>query len=119
LRFLVDECCHSAFVVGLRGAGYDVRYAAETDRRATDHDLTALAIAEDRLIITADYDFGELAVRRRQPIPGVVLLAPNEVAKTDQVERLVSIVASSGDALKGVLTIVDRRRVRIRPLSAT
>jgi hypothetical protein len=57
LRFLADECCHSAFVVGLREAGYDVRYAAETDRRATDDDLTALAIAEDRMIITAALRF--------------------------------------------------------------
>ena len=117
MRFLVDESRHSAFVVGLREAGRDVRYAAETDRRATDDDLTALAIAEDRLIITADYDFGELAVRRRQPIPGVVLLAPSEAAIADQVARLVSIVSNWGNALKGVLTIVESRRVRIRPLS--
>ena len=119
MRFLADECCHSAFVVGLREAGYDVRYAAETDRRATDDDLTALAIAEDRMIITADYDFGELTVRRRQPVPGVVLLAPSEAAIADQVARLVAIVSSSGDALKVVLTIVENRRVRIRPLFAT
>jgi len=70
MRFLVDECCHRAFVVALREVGHDVRYTAETDRRATDAELTALAIAEDRLLITADYDFGELAVRRREPIPG-------------------------------------------------
>jgi predicted nuclease of predicted toxin-antitoxin system len=118
LRFLVDECRHSAFVVGLRQAGLDVRYAAETHQRATDDALTALAITEDRLVITGDYDFGELAVRRSQFIQGVVLLASNEAAITDQVMRLVSLVSSSGDALRGVLTIVESRRVRIRPLSA-
>jgi hypothetical protein len=69
----------------LREAGHDVRYAAETHRRATDAEVTALAIAEDRLVITADYDFGELVVRRREPIPGVVLLAPSEVVIVDKV----------------------------------
>lgn len=43
--FLVDESCPRAIAKALRQAGYDVRYAAETDRRAADADLVALAEA--------------------------------------------------------------------------
>ena len=36
------------------------------------------ALVENRIIVTADYDFGEIAIRHRRVMPGVVLLAPSE-----------------------------------------
>jgi predicted nuclease of predicted toxin-antitoxin system len=33
-----------------------------------------LAVDENRVILTFDLDFGDLAVRRGHPVPGVILL---------------------------------------------
>jgi predicted nuclease of predicted toxin-antitoxin system len=63
IRCVVDECCPRAVAEQLRAAGADVRYAAETDIRASDLQLLQIAQGEDRIIITEDFDFGDLLIR--------------------------------------------------------
>ncbi len=74
MRFLIDECCPRLFAQVLRSAGHDVIHIAEMDSRASDEMIVARAMEEGRVIITADYDFGELAVRYRMPVPGVLTI---------------------------------------------
>ena len=45
--------------------GHDVLSASEAAPRATDDELLALALAEQRILITEDKDFGELVFVRR------------------------------------------------------
>jgi len=116
LRFVVDECCHRLIASGLREAGHDIRYVAETDQRSSDEMIAALAIEEDRIVLTADYDFGELAVRHRTPMPGVVILAPTRQPIEQRVRHLVQVVSNLGEGLRGSLTIVEDERLRFRPL---
>ena len=73
-KFLVDESCPRAVVLALREAGYDAIYAAETYRRASDPELIALADAEGRVIVTEDFDFGELLIRRQLKARGAIIL---------------------------------------------
>jgi predicted nuclease of predicted toxin-antitoxin system len=116
LRFVVDECCHRLIASALREAGHGVAYVAESDRQATDETIAPLAIEEDRIVDTADYDFGELAIRHRFPMPGVLLLAPTSQPIDRRVERLALLVAELGEQLRGALTIVEDERLRSRPL---
>ena len=99
MRFVVDECCHRLFASGLRReAGHDVLNVANDHSGA------------------ADYDFGEPAIRRRRPMPGVVLLAPSPRPISDRVARLVLVVSNLGDRLEGALTIIEDDRLRFRSL---
>ena len=116
MRFLIDECCHRLFAEALRNAGHDVRYAVDTDHRASDLEISAKALSEDRLIVTADYDFGEIAVRDRRPVPGIVILAPSGAAIIDRAARLTAVVLARGEALRGTLTVIEDRRLRVRAL---
>ncbi len=116
MRLLADECCHARLVVLLREAGHDVRYAAESDQRATDRALAELAATEDRIVVTADYDFGELAVRHLTPVPGIVIFAPTRANWETAGPRAVRIIGELGESLRGSLTIIEERRVRTRPL---
>ena len=68
---LADECLPRIVVARLRDLGFDVRYAAETDAQASDVDLLGIAHAETRIIVTEDFDFGELLIRRGLRAPGV------------------------------------------------
>ena len=63
VRLLVDECCDPRLVAALRQAGHDVRYVLEVNSGASDQDLVALSIEQDRILITEDKDFGELVIR--------------------------------------------------------
>ena len=68
MKFLLDVCAASRSMNSmLIEGGHDVLSALESSPRATDEELPALATAEQRIIITADKDFGELVFVRRLP----------------------------------------------------
>lgn len=102
--------------LALREAGHDVLYIAETDRQASDEAIMGMAIDEDRVVVTADYDFGELAVRHRLAAPGVVLLAPSKQPAAVRASRLISLMSELGERLRGSLTIIEDERLRFRRL---
>lgn len=49
-------------------------YITEFAASLSDTELIALASQEERLLLTADKDFGELVFRRGQAVPGLILL---------------------------------------------
>ena len=117
MLFLADECCPRAVVERLRADGHDVRYAAETDRRAADVDLLALANAEDRIIITEDYDFADLLVRDRLPAVGAIILFLPKLAPEARADRLARLLGDTAFSPRGALVVVEQKRFRRRSLS--
>lgn len=116
MRFLVDECCPRAVADALRAAGHDVVYVAEAQASASDANVVALALAEDRIIVTQDYDFGEMAVRERKFGAGVLLIACQTLPIAERAARVAEVATSAADQILGSLVIVEARRVRRRAL---
>ncbi len=65
MKFLADEGVDGQIVARLRLEGYDVAYIAELNVGAVDPAILKLANEDDRILITRDKDFGELAYRER------------------------------------------------------
>lgn len=66
-----------------------------------------------RVIVTADRDFGELAMVERQPHAGIVRLA--DLSLTEQSRALADVLAHYVDELlAGSILTVSPGRVRIR-----
>jgi uncharacterized protein with PIN domain len=63
MRLLADENVPLDTVRALRSAGHDVYSATEGGPGASDLSHVEMAVREDRLIVTFDQDFGEIAVR--------------------------------------------------------
>jgi predicted nuclease of predicted toxin-antitoxin system len=93
-----------------------VRYAAETDRRANDTELLTLANAEDRIIVTEDFDFGDLLIRDGYEAPGVIILYLPDQTPLERAARLVAILSRADFDPRLTLSIVERRRLRQRRL---
>lgn len=75
MRLLADENIPLDTVRALRDAGHDVYSATESGRGAPDVAHIGRAVSEDRLLLTFDRDFGELAVRGpNKPEAGILLL---------------------------------------------
>ena len=74
MRILADENILNQVVIRLRAAGYDVRWAKESDRGEADPNLLELATRERRMLITYDKDFGDLVHRDGMPAPHGVIL---------------------------------------------
>jgi predicted nuclease of predicted toxin-antitoxin system len=116
VRFLADECCPAPVVRALRGAGHDVDYVLEQHPGAVDSAAAVLAQAEDRILITEDFDFGELVVRHGMTLPGLMILALGSHRMTTRVRRVLETVDQVGEALRGRITVIELDRERVRPL---
>jgi predicted nuclease of predicted toxin-antitoxin system len=119
VRLLVDECCDPRLVAALRQAGHDVRYLLETDPGASDDQLVALSIEEDRILITEDKDFGELAIRHGKALPGLILIRIAPENRRQKTSRVLNLLANHGDRLPGNHVVVDESSLRFRPIRGT
>ena len=117
IRFLADENVTHLVVARLTAAGFDIVEVAAGHSGASDADVLAVAAREGRILITEDRDFGELVIRQRHPVPGVVLLELDRLSNLTEADAVVTIVTSNVDRLPGALTVIEPGRVRFRPLS--
>lgn len=116
MRLLVDECCDPRLVAALRQAGHDVRYVLESDSGATDEEVVALSVEQDRILITEDKDFGEVAIRHGKALPGLILIRITPERRQRKPARVLTLLAKQGDRLSGSYAVVDETTVRLRPI---
>lgn len=119
MRLLADECLSRAVVERLRRDGHDVAWGlVEEACGDSDRKVLARSIAENRLLITEDRDFGELTFRLGQPALGVVLIKMDGTLGADEVaERVLRGIGEIGEAdLRGMFTVIDADRTRQRAL---
>lgn len=117
MRLLADENIPLATVRALRSAGHDVYSATEATPGAADAVHIERAIREDRLLITFDRDFGELAVRgKERPEGGVLLLRFIPKTAAEVTDLLLALLARSEVKWQGHISIVDGVHVRQRPI---
>ena len=94
-HFLADQNLHVRVVDWLRVQGFDVLSTREAGlRRAADTQLIDIARAQQRVILTHDLDFGELAVRTRLPVHGVVLIRSVSGDPHDTIVQLATLLAT-------------------------
>ena len=116
MRFLADENVSRLVVERLRAAGFDVSSIRETRPGASDKDVLNEAGSDDRVLITEDRDFGELVVRQRVKVRGIILLELDRVPSAAEAELVAEIVRNHASKLTGNLLVVEPARIRVRPL---
>jgi predicted nuclease of predicted toxin-antitoxin system len=113
-RFLLDENVPIASAQSLRRAGHDVVQAASRD---TDLALLERARAEQRIVVTFDRDFGFLVFRGGAPAPrGIAYFRSVPTNPEAPAEELLALLETPGVILEGKLTVIERARIRQRPL---
>ena len=114
MKFLLDVCASSrALRTLLNDLGHEVLSILEVDPRAEDDALLALALREDRVLVTEDKDFGELVFVRRLPHPCIIRFVDMPVE--EKVTAMRELLERHADAMQvGGLIVVTRGRVRIR-----
>ena len=117
MRFLADENVSRLVVERLCAEGFDVVSIGATRPGASDREVLAAAVKDQRILITEDRDFGELVVRQRLEVCGVVLLELDRLSNAEEADIVTAIVSTHATKLTGNLLVVEPGRVRIRPLS--
>ena len=118
MRVLADECIDSFLIICLREAGHDVSAIVEGSPGTPDHTVLELSVDESRILVTEDYDFGELVIRFKRKAFGIVTIAPS-VADDTSIEAfrlLVKRISELDVQLIGQLTTLEKNRTRQRAL---
>ncbi len=117
MRLLANENFPLGSVQLLRAAGHDITAIIEDTPGATDTEILAQAVREARVVLTFDRDYGELIYRRRLPSPsGIIYLRFDPITPQEPGEHLLALLLAAEITLEGKFTVVERARLRQRPL---
>jgi predicted nuclease of predicted toxin-antitoxin system len=119
VRLLVDNALSPVLAGALRATGHDVVHVRDLGlTSAEDKAIFARAATEDRVIVSADTDFGTLLALRGERAPSVVLWR-RAVPRRPLAQAVVlhDAITRTSDALEaGAIVVVEATRLRIRTL---
>jgi predicted nuclease of predicted toxin-antitoxin system len=118
LKFLIDMPVTPQAVARLQSQGHDAVHASDLALgSAPDIVLLDRARAEGRVVITADLDYPRLAALMKLDSPGIVLFRGGSLSDQQMLTLLDRVLARGDDLdLEHSIVVVDRQRIRRRPL---
>jgi predicted nuclease of predicted toxin-antitoxin system len=114
MKFFADEGVDGQIVSVLRENGFDVLYAAENIAGTEDQEVLRIANQEDRVLITRDKDFGELAYQNHMIHAGIILNRLYELSSQKKAETVLSVIKEFQEELIGKFTVIQPGKVRIK-----
>lgn len=113
MKYLVDTCISSFAVKALREAGHDVVWVPEAGKDPGDEIILQRSVDEDRILVTADKDFGDLVFVFGLPHSTIIRIV--DIPAREQGTVLLHLIQTHlTDIDKKAMITVDRHRVRVR-----
>ncbi|HZF93340.1 MAG TPA: DUF5615 family PIN-like protein [Allosphingosinicella sp.] len=110
MKSLLDVHIATAISRALEAEGHDVVRAAVHHATWSDPDLLALAVREERIVITQDSDFSDLIYARgKPPPPAIIYIRCEPEVQPGMADRVMETLASGR---------LDRHMAVIRPSSS-
>lgn len=115
MKLLLDACVWGGAAAELRMLGHDAIWAGDWRSDPGDRRILRVADTEQRVLVTLDKDFGELAIRERQSHCGIIRLV--DIGARRQASACGDVLRRYGRELQsGTIAIVtvEPGRVRVR-----
>ncbi len=119
MRFLVDNALSPVVAQRLCDAGHDAVHVRATNLQAAEDSLVLdHAAREDRILISADTDFGTLLALRQEAKPSVVLIRRGSQRRPLEQAALLlaNLPAIANELGSGCIAVIDNERLRVRSL---
>ena len=119
MKFLIDNAISPLVSESLNKLGIDSAHVRDFRMQdATDIEIFSFAYKKERIIITADTDFGFLLSRWNKSKPSVIIFRKGtERIPSRQIHLLVLNLERLEKHLNsGSIVIIEPKRIRIRPL---
>jgi predicted nuclease of predicted toxin-antitoxin system len=116
VKFLLDSCVWGGTKTELQLLGHDVVWCGDWESDPGDELVLEAAHRENRILVTLDKDFGELAVIRQKPHSGILRLVGFRARQ--QAAACAAVISAHGqELLQGAIATASPTQVRLRPAS--
>ncbi|MGH3609918.1 MAG: DUF5615 family PIN-like protein [Pseudonocardiaceae bacterium] len=119
MKFLIDNALSPVLAHALAGLGHDAVHVRDLEMQtASDEAIFDHAAEQDRVVVSADTDFGTLLAARKQTKPSVILFRHGSQRRpADQAALLRANLPQLEQALQaGSIVVIAPDRIRIRTL---
>ncbi|MBI2088268.1 MAG: DUF5615 family PIN-like protein [Deltaproteobacteria bacterium] len=116
MRLLADMGVDVRVVHWLRSQGHNATHLRDEGlQRSPNGEIFKKAVAESRVILTFDLDFGEILALSKGPKAGVILFRLRNTRTPHVIQRLASVLSDCVEPLeRGAVVIVQESRHRVR-----
>lgn len=119
MKFLIDNALSPIVADELRKAGYDAVHVRDYGLESSDDAIIFLrASEEDRILVSADTDFGILLALWEKNKPSIILFRRTTERSPDRQVKLLltNLSAIQNDLERGSIIVFEQTRIRARQL---
>ena len=118
MKFLIDNALSPQIAQILRDHGHDAVHVRDLGlNRASDEIIIELALKQERILLSADTDFGTLLALWGRQGPSFILLRESDKNPHRQAARIIeNLPFIQNDLRQGAIVVFEDHRIRIRKL---
>lgn len=112
MRLLADANIGRGIIQKLAELGHDVLRVAAVSAQLTDSEILEIAHEQQRIVLTADKDFGKLVFLQMMPCPGVILLRVSGASEQERTRRFARAWPIVEPMASGSFVVITNQAIR-------